>query len=464
MYMKSYDVIVIGAGTGGQTAAVTLAENGLAVAVVEESDRPGGICALAGCQAKKWYYEAADAVARGRHLVGKGIVAPPAADWSAVYQQKRLFTDGVPENTVKNLKGWGVDLITGSAVFQDGNTIMVNGEPVRASYFIIASGAHPMPLPIEGARHMITSTDFLDLVECPPRLVFVGGGFISFEFACFAAYLGGAKQITILEAASRPLTPFDADMVVSLMEAVGDAGVEIVTGVTIKSVEKTSRGYRVTTGTGVLEADRVVHGAGRVPRIASLKLENCGVVYSKKGVGVDDGMRTGNPAIFAVGDCAATVQLARVADYEGYVAAANILAAESGGKGATIDYRAVPFVLFACPQCAMVGATEEQLQRQGVSNQKSFQQNLGWPSYRRVGLKHAAYKILIGDDRQVLGAHFVSDNATGLVNLFKDAMLDGKTVDELYWRNVMGPYPSRESDVTYMLDPFMEEDYLTHMP
>jgi glutathione reductase (NADPH) len=171
-------------------------------------------------------------------------------------------------------------------------------------------------------------------------------------------------------------------------------------------------------------------------------------------------MRTSNPKVFAVGDCAATVQLARVADFEAYVAAKNILAEVEGGAGASVDHRAVPAILFTYPQYAMVGATEERLKEDDVRYYTNKDFNLSWPTYRRIGMPHAAFKIMVDDDSRVLGAHIISDNAAGLINIFKEAMLDNRSVEDLYWRHVMTPYPSRESDIIYMLKPFFEDDLL----
>lgn len=459
--VKLYDVVIVGSGSGGQTAAYTLLEYGLSVAVVENSPTPGGICALAGCQAKKWYYEATETVARARHMEGKGLVRSPEMDWSRIRDEKRAFTDPIPEGTRKGLKGAGIDFIAGTAVFQDETTLAVDGRPIRGKYIVLATGAHPMPLPFPGAEHLVTSSDFLELDSLPPRIVFIGGGFISFEFAHFAARLGPAEAITILEVLPRPLGPFDAEMVDQLMTASRAEGIAIRTEVELAGVEKENGGYVVRTKRGeALLADLVVHGAGRVPTIEGLQLEAGHVVYNRRGIQVDDGMRTSNPRVFAAGDCAATIQLARVADYEAYVAAKNILAEIEGGSGARVDHRAVPSILFTYPQYAMVGATEEALTADGIRYYKNSDRNLTWPTYRRIGMPHAAYKILVDDDSRVLGAHIISDNAAGLINIFKEAMLDKRSVEDLYWRHVMTPYPSRESDIIYMLKPFFEDDLL----
>jgi len=400
-------------------------------------------------------------MARARHLAGKGLIRLPELDWSIIRDQKRAFTEPIPDATRNGLKGSGIDFIAGTAAFKDATTLMVNNAPVQGKYIVLATGAHPMSLPFPGAEHLITSSDFLELDHLPPRIVFIGGGFISFEFAHFAARLGPAKRVVILEALPRPLGPFDADMVEQLMAASQDEGIEIHTGVDITGVEKNGSGVVVRTGSGeVFEADLVVHGAGRAPTIEGLKLEAGQVDYGRRGITVDNTMRTSNPRVFAVGDCAATIQLARVADYEAYVAVKNILAEEEGGSGAAVDYRAVPSILFTYPEYAMVGATEDALKKDGIRYYKNTDRNLSWPTYRRIGMQHAAFKVLVDDTNHVLGAHIISDNAAGLINIFKQAMLQNQTVEDLYWQHVMTPYPSRESDIIYMLKPFFEDDLL----
>jgi glutathione reductase (NADPH) len=453
-----YDAVVIGAGTAGQTAAYAMNDYGLNVAVVESSPTPGGVCALAGCQAKKYYYEVTEAVARARHLAGLGIASPPEADWPAVRAHKLTFTDPIPENTIKGFKGAEIDYLPGRAAFLDAGTLSVGNRTLTARYFVLATGARPMPLPFPGADGLTLSDDFLNLPALPKRVVFVGGGFISFEFAHFAARLG-AREVTILEAAPRPLGRFDDEMVDILVAASTDEGIAVRSGVRITGIAASNGVYRVDIeGAPSLEAERVVHGAGRIPVLEGLKLHKAGVEATAAGIVVDSAMQTTNAAVFAVGDCAATVQLARVADFEAYVAAKNIVARLQGGAPAAVDHSAVPAVLFTYPQYGMVGATEAALKSQGVVYVKSADQRLGWPTYRRLGMRHAAYKILADEDGRILGAHVIADTASGMVNLFRQAMMDGKTVTELHWDMVMSPYPSRESDVIYMLSPLLDFD------
>ncbi|MFH0730381.1 MAG: NAD(P)/FAD-dependent oxidoreductase, partial [Pseudomonadota bacterium] len=447
--MQTYDVIVIGSGTGGQTAAYDLKDAGLNVAVVENSGQPGGTCALSGCQPKKWFYEAAEVIAKSRHLETKGIITAATGDWHAVWEQKQKFTQTIPENVVNGLYKAGIDFLNGTAAFKDLHTVEVGGQQFGADFIVVATGAKPQAMPIKGAEHLVTSTEFLKRGHLPRRIVFVGGGFISFEFAHFAARIGPEDRIiTILEVSNRPLGLLDRDMVDLVLKASAEDGIDVRSKTQIASIDKQGDVFYVRTNLGlVFEADLVVHGAGRVPEIQSLKLEQIGVGVTDKGIRVNAQMQTTIPHIFAVGDCAATPALARVADFEAHVAAKNILAIRNDTALITVDYKAVPFVIFTYPQYGMVGQTEEALKRDGIVYRKSSAADIKWPTYRRVGIQHAGYKILVAENDTILGAHVVSDNPAGLINTFKQAIIDGATVEKLYRDNIMSPYPSRESDI-----------------
>lgn len=456
--MNELDVLIIGAGTAGQTAAYDLISAGYRVAVVEKTAKPGGVCALSGCQAKKWFYELTEIVAKSIHLKGLGITAPPSISWEQVLGAKNGFTAKVPSDTVASFKDKGIVYLEGNAFFVDFDTIMVNATPFKPRFTVIATGAIPMPLPVEGSKNLATSADFLDLKTMPERIALVGGGFISFEFAHFAARLGARREeVYILEANDRPLGPFDAEMVDQLVTATRAEGIQVRTGISINSISRESSGFTINLKSGErIATDLVVHGAGRIADINSLNLQAAGIIFNRHGIEVDGHMTTSNPKVFAVGDCAATLQLSRVADSEAHMAAASIAAHDNQEFPPFLDYRTTPAILFTYPQLGMVGKTEDELIKEGTTYSKSFDKDLSWPTYRRIGMKHAAYKILMDNDSRILGAHILSDNTTGLINTFKQAMLDGKTVAELHRDNIMSPYPSRESDIIYMLNSLLD--------
>jgi glutathione reductase (NADPH) len=269
--------------------------------------------------------------------------------------------------------------------------------------------------------------------------------------------LGSAsQQLVILEVSDRPLGPFDAEMVACLIHASASEGIDVRSDVDIRLVEKRAKGFSVRTALGErFETDLVVHGAGRMPDVDSLGLNAARVEFSNRGITVDSAMRTSNHRIFAAGDCAATMQLARVADMEAQTAVKNILAELDLDEKIKMDYQAVPAILFTYPQYGMVGQTEDALKQKGREYRKSFAHSLNWPTYKRVGLKHAAFKILADADNKILGAHILSDNASGLINTVKQAMLNETSVDELYQQTIVSPYPTRESDLSYMLKPLL---------
>jgi len=459
--MTEYDVVVIGTGTAGQTAAYELNSRGLNIAVVEKSDRPGGTCALAGCQAKKWFYEGVEVVAKSHHLAGKGILSGPHFAWADFLREKNKFTNTVPGNTLNGFKKAGIEVISGAAHFLDEQTLGIDNRKISSRFFVIASGARSMLLPIEGIEHVITSDQFLELPSLPDRFVFIGGGFISFEFAHFVARLGEnhSRQTTILEAAPRPLGPFDSEMVSLLVAASEAEGIAVHTGVQISAIEQDAGEIRVRTESGAsFTADIVVNGAGRQADIDDLGLDRAGVEHSRKGIIVNTRMQTTQTNIYAIGDCAATIQLARVADYEAMVAASTILSEIDNGIELEIDYSAIPAILFTYPQYAMVGYTEDALKLETRPYIKSFGQNLTWPTYRRIGMPSAAFKILAGTNGEFLGAHILSDNASGIVNTIRLAILNRIPVETLYQQSIMSPYPSRESDMPYMLKPLITKE------
>ncbi|MGA2940044.1 MAG: FAD-dependent oxidoreductase, partial [Syntrophobacteraceae bacterium] len=301
--MAEVDVLVVGSGTGGQTAAFALNDAGLKVAVSEKNDRPGGTCALRGCQPKKWFYEAVETVAKSRHLRGKGFMEPAEAKWSEILAQKNHFTSQVPENTIEAFRDAGISFLPGRARFLSPSTMEVNGQSIAAKYYILATGAMPMSLPLRGSENIVTSDEFLELEELPENILFVGGGFISFEFAHFAARLGPKNvRVRIFEVSDRPLGPFDAEMVELLVEASREEGIEVHTNVQIASIDRRPSGFMVVTGKGEsLTADLVVHGAGRSPNIEELNLRAGEITYSARGITVDERMCTANPHVFAIG-------------------------------------------------------------------------------------------------------------------------------------------------------------------
>ena len=215
-HSAAYDLIVIGAGMAGNAAANKCASAGWRVAIVDELPY-GGTCALRGCDPKKILRRGAEVIDSARLLSGKGIDAKGLhINWADLMKHKLGFTEPVPANMERGLTNNGVDTLHGTARFTGTDSIDIDGDNYTAEHFLIATGARPRPLDFSGADHLIDSTAFLDLVELPERILFVGGGFISFEFAHIAAR-AGTRPIIIDR--GRPLKGFDPDLVELLIDA-----------------------------------------------------------------------------------------------------------------------------------------------------------------------------------------------------------------------------------------------------
>ena len=322
---------------------------------------------------------------------------------------------------------------------------------LKGRHVVVATGAMPVQLQIPGAEYVITSEQFLELDELPPRITFIGGGYISFEFGHIAARAGA--HVTILHRSSRPLTRFDPDLVDQVVQRTRDLAIDVQLETDVKGIVRTSSGLTVRTSVDgemrEFQTDMVVHGAGRVPEIDDLDLTAAGVKYDKRGVVVNEYMQSvSNPVVYAAGDAAASggPPLTPVAGYEGEIVAANLLE----GNHRKPNYLAVPSVVFTVPPLATVGLSEQSARAQGLRFRTNYQKTSGWYSSRRVGEECSGFKVLVeeGNDR-IIGAHLLGPHAEEVINLFALAIRSGLTATTL--TEMMFAYPTHASDIEYMV-------------
>ena len=449
---RTFDLIVIGSGSAAGSVALRCRDAGWTVAMIDK--RPfGGTCALRGCDPKKVLVGAAAAVDAARALSGKGVRPNGLAiDWADLMAFKRTFTDPYPEKRRAGLARAGIETFQDVARFIGPAHLSVGGATLEATRaIVIASGAKPADLTIPGREHLVTSDGFLDLPSLPSSVAFIGGGYISFEFAHIAARAGA--RVTILHRGQRPLVHFDADLVERLVRRTCDLGIDVRLGAEVQAVASVGTLCRITfhgaRDDSVVDADLVVHGAGRVPDLENLNLDTAGVQYSRDGVHVNEYLQSvSNPKVYAAGDCAATPgpPLTPVAGYEGRIVAANLLE----GNRTTADYTAIPSVVFTTPPLARVGLTEEEARSAGLQFTTRYEDTATWYSSRRVGETASAFKVLAekGSGR-LLGAHLLGPHADETINLFALAMRAGVTADR--FKQMLWAYPTHASDTAYML-------------
>jgi len=357
----------------------------------------------------------------------------------------------VPAQNEESFARAGIGMLHGRARFVDRATLQVDDQTITGGHVVIAGGARRATLNLPGEEHLTTSTQFLELERLPREIVFVGGGYIAFEFAHIAARAGA--QVQIVHRGARPLERFDPDLVDRLVQATRELGVDVHLNTHVARIEQRGDRVVVHASTGhdsrTFEADMAVHSAGRVPEIDDLDLETAGVTWDKRGVSVNEYLQSiSNPAIYAAGDAVASggFPLTPVAGMQGAIVASNLLK----GNHRTPDYGGIPSVVFTVPALAGVGLQEAAARDQGLRFRTRYEDTSTWYASRRVGLRHSAFKVLVEEDTErILGAHLLGVHAEEVINLFALAMRTGLHASDL--RHMVYSYPTSSSDVVYML-------------
>jgi glutathione reductase (NADPH) len=291
----------------------------------------------------------------------------------------------------------------------------------------------------------------LELNQLPRRILFIGGGYIAFEFAHVAARAG--SQVTVLHRGPRPLPLFDPDLVDQLVARTSELGIDVHLGTEAVGIEKSSGELLVRVlafgETGTFETEMVVHAAGRAPEINDLNLDAAGIEWKKQGVRVNEFLQSvSNPAVYAAGDAAASggPPLAPVASYEGQIVAANLLK----GNHQSPNYLGVPSVVFTIPPLAAVGLSERGAHEQNLKFRVKHEMTATWYSSQRVAETYSGYKVLVeeGTDR-ILGAHILGSEADEVINLFALSIRSGICATDL--KHMLFAYPTSGSNLTRML-------------
>ncbi|GAB3059245.1 dihydrolipoyl dehydrogenase family protein [Salinicoccus sesuvii] len=446
----NFDLIVIGTGSATATA-IKCKEAGWEVAVIDS--RPyGGTCPLRGCDPKKVLVGAAEMIDDAERMQGKGLASQPSINWSELMAFKRTFTEPIPEGTVKKLHKAGIHMFHGHASFIDEETIEVADHQLTGTHILIGTGAKPVELPIEGIEYLTHSDEFLELDKLPSKVIFIGGGYISFEFAHIAARAGA--EVHIIQRGEKPLKHFDPDLVDLLVKSSEENSIQVHLNTEVKSIKEAGSSLTVE---GVknddafkLEGDLIVHGGGRVPNIDGLNLEKGNVDWEKEGISVNEHLQsTSNPRVYAAGDAAATkgLPLTPVAAMETQIVASNLL----NENKRTPDYTVMPSVVFTLPKLSAVGLSEKAAREQGYNIRVNKIDTSEWYTYQRKNEKYAMAKIIIDEDSDcVLGAHLLSREADELINHFATAIQFKLKTEDL--KQMIYAYPTGGSDIGSMLE------------
>ena len=442
-----YDLMVIGAGSGGVRAARKSAEFGARVAVVEEAAL-GGTCVNVGCIPKKLYVYASEYAAAWRESAGFGWQAESVSfDWRTLRDNKTKEIARLNAIYERLLEAPGVDIIEGHGTLAGPQEVTVGETRYHAEKILLATGTWPAMPEISGIELALTSNEIFDLDRFPERLLIVGGGYIATEFASIFSGLGA--NVVQSYRGELFLRGFDHDIRQFLAEEMRKAGVDLRFNHHVTALESQSSSVLAHLSDGNEPFDAVLYATGRKPNIAQLGLEQTGVTLTEAGyIEVNDAFQTAEPSIYALGDMTGGWELTPVAIGE----AMAFSQTQFGGQTQTMDYRAIPTAVFSQPPIGTVGLTEEEAVAAG-HRVTIFESTFRPLKHTVSGSEERTMMKLVVDAEsdRVLGVHMVGADAGEICQGLGIALKMGATKAD--FDRTVGIHPTAAEEFVTMRTP-----------
>jgi dihydrolipoamide dehydrogenase len=438
MTEKTFDVVVIGGGPGGYTAAIRSAQLGMHTGIIER-DKLGGVCLNWGCVPSKALLRNAEILMAFKKSEEWGITCDNLKfDFGRIIQRSRSIADRISKGVEYLMKKNKIDYMPGKATLAGDGLIRISvqGKPeeeLRAKHIIIATGARARTIPgvTIDRKHVITSTEAMILPGRPDSMIIIGAGAIGMEFAYFYNALG--TKVTAVEMMPTVLPNEDAELTKLMESSFRRQGIEILTGTKVNDVKAGTAGVTVVVsspeGVKNLSSDIALVAVGVQGNVENLGLEKAGVVLDRGYIKVDKDYRTNVAGIFAVGDIIGPPWLAHVASAEG-IHCAEVIA---GNNPEPIDYASIPNCTYCQPQVASVGLTEAKAKEEG------YEVKIGRFPFRPLGKAAAIGETegmvkLIFDAKygELLGAHIMGSEATEMIAELVIAKKLGTTGPDLF--------------------------------
>ncbi len=439
-----YDLITLGAGSGGVRASRLAGGYGARVAVIEES-RLGGTCVMRGCVPKKLLVYGAHFAEDFEDSAGFGWDAGASQfDWSKLIANKDKELNRLESVYERILRDNNVTIVEGHGCLADAHTVEVDGKTLTAEKILIACGGWPSTPDIPGIEHVISSNEALDLPSLPKRIVIVGGGYIAVEFAGIFNALG--VEVTIIIRGGNILRGFDEDIHETLSAEMEKKGITICRETIVRSIEKTDGGYSLRlAGSEVIETDLAMYATGRLPNTQNIGLEQLGIELSdKNAVVVDEWNQSSVENIYAVGDCTDRVQLTPVAIAEGRAFSET----HYNDNPIKVDYTGIPTAVFSTPPIGTVGLTEEQAREQGDID--VYMSRFRPMKYTLSGRDEITMLKLIVDraSDRVVGCHMVGVDTPEMAQIVGVALKCGAT--KAQFDATIGIHPTAAEELVTM--------------
>lgn len=447
--MPHYDLLSIGAGSGGLSAAERGALYGMNCAVIENKV-VGGTCVNVGCVPKKVMWFASGVAETLHNASGYGFdVDIKSFSWKKLVDARENYINGITTWYDSYLKDSKIDYIQGTAKFVNANTLDVDGTQYTADHIVVAPGGYPIVPDIQGAEFGITSDGFFALIEQPKRVAVVGAGYIAVELAGLLNGLG--SEVSMLLRRGHFLSGFDVMLRDTLMEGMVEDGVNIMSKINVQKIIKEA-GNKITivcdNGVVLENFDALIWAIGRAPATADLNLEAAGIEFDDRGyIPCDEYQNTNVKNIYSVGDVTGRAQLTPVA-----IAAARRLSDRlfNGMTTRKLDYENIPTVMFSHPPIGTIGLTEEQARAEHGDAVKVYTSSFTamyhalCPNQQKTALK----LICVGVDEKVVGCHIIGMGADEMLQGFAVAIKMGATKED--FDNTVAIHPTSSEELVTM--------------
>ncbi len=439
--MKEYDLIVIGAGSGGLVAATSGHRKGLKTALIEQN-KIGGECTHYGCVPSKALINAAKAF----HSLGKmqalGIsVDAPTVDFGKIMEKVDEIVQGIYKHETPDIfQDMGIDTYVhnSGAKFIDSHTISIGEETLSAKNFVICTGSSPRIPAIDGIEkvNILHNENFWELRTKPGKVVFIGGGVISVELGQSLARLG--CSVCIIERNPRILKVTDPEIGNYLTEVIQKEGVQLIYNANVKSFSgNNTLDYEVDGLTESISADYFFLATGRLANVNGLDLEKAGVKYSDRGIQTNDFLQSSTPHIYACGDVTTPFKFTHTASHQANICIDNILQENSK----TNDLSVLPWAIFTEPEIGHVGLTEQEaIEKYGADNIQVFKVDASIDRFITDRKTGGMIKVIFDNNDLVLGAEAIGAHAGEWIQLLTLVIKNKIPADQM--ADTIFAYPS----------------------
>ena len=429
-----YDLIVIGGGPGGYSAALAAAKAGKKVCLFEKENL-GGTCLNVGCIPTKYILDRATALEKIRHMTGEGMLRNAGEfSFKKIMTSKAGAINKLISGIAGMLKASGVEVVTGLASFKNANTVTCNGTDYEAKNIIIATGSSPIRIPFPGNELCLDSTGALALTKLPKKICIIGGGVIGLELgSAFAAFGAEIVIVELMDSLLRGEEKAASDLLVRSLQS---RGIEIKCSTKVESVEQNGAAYTVHTSEGDVTADCVISAAGRRANTEGLCVENAGLTLERNGtIAVNEYLQTKVENIYAIGDVIGGYMLAHAAYTEAEVAVDNIC-----GEKVALDHSIMPRCVYTIPAFAAVGISSQTAADKGIETVVARFDYRGNGMAVAEGEQGCVFAIMEKATTKCIGFALVGAQAPEMITAASIAVERGYTQED--WRKLTVAHPS----------------------